>query len=67
MYTFSPANQMAGQSRLQIAKSDIVKTFDDADERVFWPSDISRILEQNRAFLRLAQNTTTARFLDFLL
>jgi len=58
---------MAGQSRLQIAKSDIVKTFDDADERVFWPSDISRILEQNRAFWRLAQNTTTARFLDFLL
>ena len=67
MYTFSTANQMAGQSRLQIAKSDIVKTFDDADERVFWPSDISRILEQNRAFWRLAQNTTTAKFLDFLL
>jgi hypothetical protein len=58
---------MAGQSRLQIAKSDIVKAFEDAGKRVFWPSDISRILEENRTFWRLAQNTTTARFLDFLL
>lgn len=58
---------MAAQSRLQIAKSDIIKVFEDADKRVFWPSDISRILEQNRAFWRLAQNTTTAKFLNFLL
>jgi hypothetical protein len=58
---------MAGQSRLQIAKSDIVKAFDDEGKRVFWPSEISRILEKNRVFWRLAQNTTTAKFLDFLL
>lgn len=58
---------MAGQSRLQIAKADIVKTFDKASQRVFWPSDISQLLEQNRAFWRLAQNTTTAKFLRFLL
>jgi hypothetical protein len=57
---------MAGQSRLQIAKPDVVKTFKEADKRVFWPSDISQILEQNRAFWRLAKNTTTAKFLDFL-
>jgi len=58
---------MAGQSRLQIAKSDIIKTFDKAGKRAFWPSDISQLLEQNRAFWRLAQNTTTAKFLKFLL
>ncbi|HUY81617.1 MAG TPA: hypothetical protein VMU92_07830 [Acidobacteriaceae bacterium] len=58
---------MAGQSRLQIAKTDIVKAFDDTGKRVFWPSDISQLLEQNRAFWRLAQNTTTAKFLNFLL
>ncbi|MGA2569902.1 MAG: hypothetical protein ABSF23_05235 [Terracidiphilus sp.] len=58
---------MAGQSRLQIAKSDIVKAFEEAGKNVFWPSDISQILEKNRRFWRLAQNTTTAKFLDFLL
>jgi hypothetical protein len=58
---------MAGQSRLQIAKSDIVTAFDSAGKRVFWPSDISQLLEQNRAFWRLAQSTTTAKFLKFLL
>jgi predicted transcriptional regulator of viral defense system len=58
---------MAGQSRLQIAKSDIVKTFEEAGKRVYWPSDISLVLEQNRAFWRLAKDTTTAKFLEFLL
>jgi len=58
---------MASQSRLQIAKPDIVKAFEKAGKRVFWPSEISRILEENRSFWRLAQNTTTAKFLDFLL
>jgi hypothetical protein len=58
---------MAGQSRLQIAKSDIVKAFEKAGKRVFWPSDISQILEENRTFWRLPQNTTTAKFLEFLL
>lgn len=61
-----PAN-MAAQSRLQIAKSDIVKVFEKSVKRVFWPSDISQILEQNRSFWRLAKNTTTAKFLKFLL
>jgi hypothetical protein len=58
---------MAGHSRLQIAKSDIIRALEETGKRVFWPSEISQILEQNRAFWRLAQNTTTAKFLDFLL
>jgi hypothetical protein len=57
---------MAGQSRLQIAKPDIIRVFEETGKRVFWPSDISQILEENRIFWRLAKNTTTARFLDFL-
>jgi predicted transcriptional regulator of viral defense system len=58
---------MPAQSRLQIAKSDIVKAFEEAGKKVFWPSDISAILEQHRAFWRLAKDTTTAKFLHFLL
>jgi hypothetical protein len=58
---------MAGQSRFQIAKSEIDKTFNNAGQRVFWPSEISQILEQNRKLWRLAKNTTTAKFLSFLL
>lgn len=54
-------------SRLQIAKNDIVSSFEKEPKRVFWQSDISRILAENRAFWRLAQNTTVMRFLDFLL
>ena len=54
-------------TRLQIAKKDIIALFDSMPNRVFWPSDISSILTQHRLFWRLAQNTTTAVFLRFLL
>lgn len=54
-------------TRLQIAKKDITALFDSMPNRVFWPSDISSILTQHRQFWRLAQNTTTAAFLRFLL
>lgn len=58
---------MPRPSRLQIAKNDIITAFDEAGRRVFSSSEISQILQQNRAFWRLAQSTTTAKFLDFLL
>lgn len=58
---------MGKQTRLQVAKADIAKVLDETGQSVFWPSDISQLLEQNRAFWRLAQNTTTAKFLSFLL
>lgn len=54
-------------TRLQIAKNDIVALFDKLPNRVFWPSDISTLLTEHRHFWRLAQNTTTAEFLLFLL
>lgn len=54
-------------SRLQIAKPDIVALFDRGAQRVFWPSDLSEILQENRGFWRLAQRTTNTEFTRFLL
>jgi hypothetical protein len=54
-------------TRLQIAKSDIIALFDSLTIRVFWPSDISKILSEHQRFWRLAQSTTSAAFLKFLL
>src|SRR5436309_15382602 len=53
-------------SRLQIAKSDIVKVFDGLPHKVFWPSDLTRILTQNRELWRLAKSSTTSDFINFL-
>jgi len=57
---------MAARSRLSIAKSDIVETFSKSDHRVFTRSDIDRILAANRDFWRLAQATTTNKFIEYL-
>ena len=54
-------------TRLQIAKNDIIAQFDSTPQRVFWPSDISSVLTSHRQFWRLAQNTSTAAFVSFLL
>jgi hypothetical protein len=54
-------------SRLQIAKPDIIKYFDSLPSRVFENSDISTIVQEQRAFWRLAQTTTAGKFISFLL
>lgn len=53
-------------SRLQIAKSDIVKLFDSLPHRAFWPSDLAKILSDNREFWRLAKSTGSSDFIKFL-
>lgn len=53
-------------SRLQIAKNDILKLFDGLSSNVFWPSDLARILAQNREIWHLAKSTSTADFIKFL-
>jgi hypothetical protein len=58
---------MAKTGRLQIARADILKTFEDDPQRVFWSEDISKILEENRAFWRLSLSTSLGRFIDFLM
>jgi len=61
------AGGMAAPSRLTIAKTDIIKLFDDSPDRIYWPSEIASILTENRAAWRLAQNTDTEHFTGFLL
>lgn len=53
-------------TRLQIARKDIIALFETLPNRIFWPSDISKILNEHRSFWRLAQSTTTPPFLRFL-
>lgn len=53
-------------TRLQIAKPDIVRHFDELPRKILRFGDIAAILTEQRAFWRLAQNTSTADFIDFL-
>ncbi len=51
---------------MQIAKTDIFKTFEDDPRRVFWPEDVYEILAKNREFWRLSRTMTAGRFIEFL-
>ena len=53
-------------TRVQIAKKDIVKHFDNLPKRVFDKAEISGIYEKNREFWRLAQSMPVEEFIDFL-
>ncbi len=54
------------QSRIQIAKADIVAYFEGSSARAFRLSDLATILTSQRDFWRLAQNTTAQDFARFL-
>ncbi len=54
------------RSRLQIAKADIIKHFDDLPSHVLKTKDIRKSFSDQRAFWRLAQNTTATHFINFL-
>jgi predicted transcriptional regulator of viral defense system len=54
-------------TRLQIAKSDIIKHFDALPQRVYRQAEIAGILEQERDFWRLAQTLTVQKFIKFLI
>lgn len=54
------------RSRLQIAKADIVRHFDELPTHVLKAKDIYDILAEQRDFWRLAQNTTAEQFIGFL-
>ncbi|MGF6782471.1 type IV toxin-antitoxin system AbiEi family antitoxin domain-containing protein [Paraburkholderia sp. GAS334] len=54
------------RSRIQIAKADIVKHFDGLPQHVLKLKDIRAVLASQRAFWRLAQNTTAEHFIAFL-
>lgn len=54
-------------TRIQIAKPDIVAYFDKEAPKVLKLTDLKAILSEKRAFWRLAQRTTTELFISFLI
>ena len=54
------------QTRIQIAKSDIVAYFNAQRPRIFTKIALEQILNEQRSFWRLAQRTTTQEFIDYL-
>lgn len=54
-------------SRIQIAKPDIVGFFRQRPQKLYTQGDLSRILEEQRAFWRLAIRTSLSEFIGFLL
>lgn len=55
------------ETRIQIAKADIVKAFEEWGTRVFRKADIEEILGRNREFWRLRKGMTADEFIQFLL
>jgi predicted transcriptional regulator of viral defense system len=53
--------------RLTISKSDIVDIFNAFDVKIFKYTEISKILEKYRAFLRLNSRISTNKFIAFLI
>src|SRR5580692_6282313 len=54
-------------SRIEIAKHDIVKFFDENPRRVYTKLELTRILTSNRGFWRLTQGTGVNYFISFLM
>ena len=54
-------------SRLQLARAEILAFFEASPQRVFSHHDIANILGSHREQWRLAQRTSTAEFLNYLL
>lgn len=55
------------QTRLSIAKPDIVRHFEDLPIRIFQRSQIESILAENRGFWRLSESMRVHKFIDFLI
>ena len=55
------------ETRIKIAKADIIKTFEKSAVRIFKKNDIEMILENNRIFWRLRRSMTVDEFIKFLL
>lgn len=55
------------RSRFQIAKNDIIATFEKSQKGVFTYGDISRILQENQQFWRLPISLTTEKFIEQLI
>jgi len=54
------------KSRIQIARQDIIRYFDQRPSKVLHHADLARILNEQRTFWRLTQTTSTTDFIHFL-
>jgi hypothetical protein len=54
------------KTRLAIAQEDIVALFDSLPTSVLKHSEVSRLMQANRQFWRLAKSTTCPKFIEFL-
>jgi hypothetical protein len=55
------------QTRIQIAKPDIVKFFDELPSPIHTRADLAKHLNENRGFWRLALNMTFRQFVNWLI
>ncbi len=55
------------KSRIQIARPDIIKYFDELPSKVLHHVDFARILNEKRAFWRLSLETSVTSFIRFLI
>lgn len=53
--------------RLSIAKKDIIEYYNSLNKRILKWSEIRNILSENRGYWRVATNTSTDKFISFLL
>jgi predicted transcriptional regulator of viral defense system len=53
-------------TRISIAKPDIAKLFDEHPQKIFDPSGIQRIFDENRSSWRLAKNMSYSNFINYL-
>src|ERR1700730_15168119 len=55
------------KARIQIARSDIIRHFDELPEKVLRQTDLARHLANQRHFWRLTQRTSVEEFIRFLM
>ena len=55
------------KSRIQIARPDIIRYFDELPNKVLHHADLARILKEQRAFWRLTLSTSMTTFIRFLI
>ncbi len=55
------------KTRIQIARSDIVRLFQESPQKIFRFGEVAAILQNHREFWRLTQSMSTNQFLAYLL
>jgi len=55
------------QTRISIAKKDIVSLFDSLDEKVFELSELRNIFNENHSYWRLAMSMSCTKFINYLI